>query len=256
MSTILVTYDDSIQIISFNRPKKLNAISFQCYNEMTRALQEGAKNESVFLTILTGVGNTYSCGTDLFDSSNVDIRNNLIAVRDFVKAFIDYPKLLVALVNGPAIGIACTTLGLCDLVYATKTATFSCPFHKFGITAEGCSTITFPLIMGKTRATEFLYSGKTLNAIDAQKIGLVNEIIDDGVNGRNQLIKKIKTEIAMYKMPLVYTKSLILHGIITKEKLHKANNEECERLIERFDSDDFSAAVYNFFKQQILKNKL
>lgn len=44
--------------------------------------------------------------------------------RDFVRAFIDYPKLLVALVNGPAVGIACTTLGLCDLVYATKAVSF------------------------------------------------------------------------------------------------------------------------------------
>jgi len=45
-----------------------------------------------------------------------------------------------------------------------------------------------------------LYSGKTLNAIDAQKIGLVNEIINDGISGRNQLIKKITTEIALYKL--------------------------------------------------------
>lgn len=48
---------------------------------MTEALQKGAKDESVFLTILTGVGNVYSSGTDLFDSSNVDIENHLNAVR-------------------------------------------------------------------------------------------------------------------------------------------------------------------------------
>jgi len=45
-----------------------------------------------------------------------------------------------------------------------------------------------------------LYTGKTLNAIDAQKIGFVNEIIDDGINSRDQLINKINKEIAMYKM--------------------------------------------------------
>jgi len=48
----------------------------------------------------------------------------------------------------------------------------------------------------------------------------------------------------------------MLSGVITKDKLHKANNEEYERLIERFDSDDFHDAVHNFFKQKMLKNKL
>ncbi|XP_025198220.1 enoyl-CoA delta isomerase 2, mitochondrial-like [Melanaphis sacchari] len=256
MSTILVDYVGSVQIISFNRPKKLNAMSFQCYNEVTKALKEGAKNDSVFLTILTGVGKAYSSGTDLFDNNSLEVEDRLIAIREFVRAFIDYPKLLVALVNGPAIGIACTTLGLCDLVYATKTATFSCPFHRLGITAEGCSSITFPLIMGKTRATEFLYSGKTLNAIDAQKIGLVNEIINDGVNGKNQLIKKIMTEIALYKLPMVYTKSMMLNGVITRDELHKANDREIERLIERLNSDDFHNSIANYFEQKMLKHKL
>jgi len=49
-----------------------------------------------------------------------------------------------------------------------------------------------------------LYSGKTLNAIDAQKIGLVNEIVNDGFDGRNQLIKKITTEIALYKLVILF----------------------------------------------------
>jgi len=60
-----------------------------------------------------------------------------------------------------------------------------------------------------------LYSGKTLNAIDAQKIGLVNEIISDGVSGRNQLIKTMKTEIAIYKMVKKNpTNFAILHCVV------------------------------------------
>lgn len=54
----------------------------------------------------------------------------------------------------------------------------------------------------------------------------------------------------------MYTKSLILDGVITKDKLHKANNEECAKLNKIFHSDDFHVAVDNFLKQQMLKNKL
>lgn len=60
-------------------------------------------------------------------------------------------------------------------------------------------------ILFNLQAIEFLYSGKILNAIDAQKIGLVNEIIDDGDSGKNQLIKKLRTEIAKYKLVKNYT---------------------------------------------------
>lgn len=55
---------------------------------------------------------------------------------------------------------------------------------------------------------------------------------------------------------MVYTKSMILDGVITKDKLHKANDREIERLLERFNSDDFQSSIANYFKQSMLKNKL
>lgn len=55
---------------------------------------------------------------------------------------------------------------------------------------------------------------------------------------------------------MVYTKSMMLNGVITKDELHKANDREIERLIERFNSDDFQNSIANFFKQRMLKNKL
>lgn len=62
----------------------------------------------------------------------------------FVDAFIEFPKPLVAMVNGPAIGIGASHLGLCDLVYCHESATFVTPFTQLGQSPEACSSVTFP----------------------------------------------------------------------------------------------------------------
>ena len=75
---------------------------------------------------------------------------------DFVDAFINFEKPLIAGVNGPAIGIGVTTLALCDLVLASSNSTFQCPFTKIGQSPEGTSSYSMPAILGPSGASELL----------------------------------------------------------------------------------------------------
>ena len=80
-----------------------------------------------------------------------------------MNAYIDFSKPLIAAVNGPAVGIAVTVLGLCDLVYASDHATFHTPFMSLGQSPEGCSSVTFPRIMGYSKVCCLVFLTSTGN---------------------------------------------------------------------------------------------
>lgn len=93
--------------------------------------------------------------------------------------FIDFPKPLIAVVNGPAVGISVTLLGLFDVVYASDRATFHTPFSHLGQSPEGCSSYIFPKMMGPSKAAEMLIFGKKLTAREALAQGLVTAVFPD-----------------------------------------------------------------------------
>ena len=72
-------------------------------------------------------------------------------LRNFVASIIEYPKVLVAAVNGPAVGISATMLGIFDAVYLSETATLRTPFVSTAQAPEGCASYTFPRIMGRVK---------------------------------------------------------------------------------------------------------
>lgn len=114
----------NIKIVKYNKPRRKNAIDASMYLKITNILNDAAKDENVAVTVLTGSGDYYSSGNDIISSLESKANQpdfNLISVlKDYIQAFITFPKLLIAIVNGPAIGIAATTLGLCDLVFAAE----------------------------------------------------------------------------------------------------------------------------------------
>uniref|UniRef100_A0A4W5PWD9 Enoyl-CoA delta isomerase 2 n=1 Tax=Hucho hucho TaxID=62062 RepID=A0A4W5PWD9_9TELE len=183
--TLLVSTEDNITTIRFNRPHKKNAITVEMYNEIIKALEESGKDDSV-ITVITGSGDFYCSGNDLTNFTKIPeggmqqmAKDAGELLREFVKAFIDFPKPLIAVINGPAVGVSVTLLGLFEVVYATESATFHTPFSQLGQSPEGCSSYTFPKMMGNAKASEMLLFNKKLTATQACAQGLVTEVFPD-----------------------------------------------------------------------------
>ncbi|CAI5780054.1 enoyl-CoA delta isomerase 2, mitochondrial-like isoform X3 [Podarcis lilfordi] len=253
--TLEVSTKDNITKIVLNRPKVKNAISKKMYDEIIEALEEAAKDDSV-ITVFTGNGDYYCSGNDLNNFTNLPAngleemaKNSAEMLKDFVDHFIDFPKPLIAVVNGPAVGIAVTLLGLFDVVYATDRATFHTPFSKLGQSPEGCSSYTFPKIMGASKATEMLLFNKKLTAAEACSQGLVTEVFPDQVF-QKEVWARLKAYASLPKNSLAVSKQLMRS--MEKEKLHEVNSQECECLKGRWLSDECMNAIMSFFQKSKL----
>ncbi|XP_055451108.1 enoyl-CoA delta isomerase 2 [Psammomys obesus] len=249
---IMVTSEDGITKIMFNRPTKKNAISFQMYQDIILALKNASTDDTA-LTVFTGSGDYYSSGNDLtnFTSAAGGMEEaadkGAVVLRDFVNSFIDFPKPLVAVVNGPAVGISVTLLGLFDAVYASDRATFHTPFSHLGQSPEACSSYTFPKMMGSAKASEMLLFGKKLTAREAWAQGLVTEVFPESTF-EEEVWSRLKTYAKLPPNAMRISKELIRKNV--KEKLHAVNDEECTTLKARWLSEECINAIMSFVSRK------
>lgn len=251
--TLLVTTEDKITTIKLNRPSKKNAITTEMYNEIVAALDQASKDDSV-LTVMTGAGDFYCSGNDLTNFTKIPeggveamAQQAGELLRRYIKAYIDFPKPLIAVVNGPAVGVSVTVLGLFDLVYATERATFHTPFSQLGQSAEGCSSYTFPKLMGQAKASEMLLFNKKLSAVQACELGLVTEVFPDATF-HSEVWTRLKAYAQLPPNSLALSKQLIRS--VERERLHAVNDAEVELLRERWTSDECFNAIMSFFQSK------
>ncbi|CAD5210568.1 unnamed protein product [Bursaphelenchus okinawaensis] len=247
--------DGSIYRIKFDRPDKFNAITTPMYDGIREALGASNADKTTKITVLSSHGPYYSSGNDLKSFLNVTGATDLKKMtedaaeflKNFVASFIDHEKPLIALVQGPAIGIAVTTLPLCDVVICSDKATFQTPFTGLGYSPEGCSSFTFPNIMGTSKASEMLLFGKTITAQEAYEWGLVSQVIP-----HNQFEQE--TQRYLDQLCELPTESLRVNKTmvraLTKDALHKANSDECTLIAKRWQGKDCAEAVQKFMARK------
>lgn len=251
----LVTIEhDKIFKITFNRPKKLNSFNSAMYKEISAALKEAELNPEISCCVITGSGNYYSAGNDLSNylkNPEGDLEAELVKgtqmVREFIDGFIKFPKPLIALVNGPAVGIAFTVLALFDMVIASDRATFSAPFTRLSLSPEGCSSYTFPQLMGRMKAADILLFNRKITAQEALERNLVAKVIAD---------EKFAAETAKFleEVAKIPQKSFIVSKNVLRmherDTLLEVNRKEVEILLGQFRSGEFMTSVLEFMSRK------
>ncbi|XP_039755527.1 enoyl-CoA delta isomerase 3, peroxisomal [Pararge aegeria] len=222
--TIIETIKDNIKIVRLNKPRRKNAIDYQMYVRLTKILNDASTDSSISMVVLTGTGNFYSSGNDLVAPKDADF---LVILEEFIKAFIIFPKLLIALVNGPAVGVAVTTLPFCDFVFASENAYFYTPFTKLNIIAEGCSTFTFPRLIGARKAMELLLLNYKMPASEALQCGLISYLYK-AEELQDKAWEKIKEISCLPENSVLTTKNLMKRTYL--EDLLKTNTIEMKEL--------------------------
>ncbi|CAF0818143.1 unnamed protein product [Brachionus calyciflorus] len=243
---------NNVYKIVLNRPSKLNAITIKMYNELIEALKEAENNPNVLMVCITGAGDYYCSGNDLTNFSTQAAMNDIkkaaqeggVLLENFVNSFINFPKPLVALVNGPAVGISVTILGLFDMVLASDKATFNAPFTKIAQSPEACSSYTFAKMMGPIKAAEFLLFNRKLTAQEAFERNLVTEIIPHDAF-QVTAWKKIEDFSKLPKESLLESRKLMKDA--EKEVLRQINKKEVEVLVGRWSSNEFVRVIMEFW---------
>jgi enoyl-CoA hydratase/carnithine racemase len=176
---ILASRADGICELCFNRPEKRNAITREMYAALAHHLHAALADDAVRVVLLTGAGASFSAGNDLNDFVSGPEFTGAHPVMDVLRTLATFDKPLVAAVHGTTVGIGVTMLLHCDLVVAAQGTQLLMPFVALGLVPEAGSSLLVPRLTGQQRAAELLLLGQPLDAQGAERLGLVNRVVEE-----------------------------------------------------------------------------
>jgi enoyl-CoA hydratase len=203
--TLIYEQDDHVVTLTYNRPAQHNAISRQMNRELHHAWQRFRDDEDAFVLVITGAGETtFSAGWDLRDASELDELGDWDEFRVHVfnspgecgyTRRVDVFKPVIAAVNGYAFAAGLETALLADIRIAAENAEFGALERRWNIVGGDGMTVRLPLVVGFARAMELIVTGRRIDVHEAERMGLVNEVVPRGkaLERAQELAREIAT---------------------------------------------------------------
>lgn len=177
--------EDGIATLRLNNPDKLNALTFQTYEELERFFRDAARDDAVKVIVLTGTGRGFCSGGSVHEiiGKLVEMRGEALyrftrTTCDVVKNMRNLKKPIIAAVNGIAAGAGAMLALASDLRIVSDKASFAFLFVKVGLSGADMGALyLLPRVVGQGKATELLFLGDPIGAQEAQRIGLANRVV-------------------------------------------------------------------------------
>lgn len=188
---------EKVGILSFNRPEVMNALNSEVLYELRDAIDFIEADDEIAVLILTGKGKAFVAGADIAEMKSLTAdegRTFGSLGSDVFRKLELMEKPVIAAVNGFALGGGCELALSCDMRIASEKAKFGQPEVSLGITPGFAGTQRLPRIIGRAKAKELIFTGKMINAKEAERLLLVNQVvapealIDEAINLANQIV--------------------------------------------------------------------
>lgn len=181
LENVLYEKKDQIAYVTLNRPKVLNALNQETWQDLRAAFDAARQDEEVRGVILTGSGDkAFIAGADISELSRlnaVQAENSSSNGQAVLSLIENLGKPVIAAINGFALGGGCETAMACTIRIASESAKFGQPEVKLGVLPGGGGTQRLPRLVGRGRALQLILTGEIINAQEAYRIGLVNEVV-------------------------------------------------------------------------------
>jgi len=247
---VLIERLDRVAIVTINRPDKLNALNIQTRLELSDALDDLREDDQIRVVIITGSGEkAFIAGADIseFEGRTAVQQRAVMRSRNIFTTAEDFPKPLIAMINGFCLGGGNELAMSCDLRIASEKARFGQPEINLGIIPGGGGTQRLPRLIGEGRAMQLILSGEMIDAAEAWRIGLVNEVHPaDQLRARTM---ELALRIAD-KSPVALALAKTAVKAAARTNLREGLDLEIDLFALCFSSDDMAEGVRAFLEKR------
>jgi len=184
MDTVKLEIRDKIAVVTINRPEKRNALSREVRECLYQRLQEIDSRKDVRAVIITGAGEAFVAGADIASMKDYTSEAAMKASRhgSRIFSFLENMRVpVIAAINGWALGGGCELTLACDMRICSDDARFGQTEVRIGIIPGYGANVRLPRLIGTGKAKELIYTGRIIDAAEAERIGLVNSVVSKNI---------------------------------------------------------------------------